>query len=386
MSTSRQKKSLSRPPKFDAAHEIGLWSTTAVAIYAISVVAYLIQFSWSKAWSVLGVTVIIGASAFALGLLLGFLFGLPRTLDGLPPLPDGETLSTLQGGLGAREKPWPIYRSNTNLEQISDWLTKILVGVSLIQLVNVPTAMQSLGKTLKPALGNVASSETFAIGLVVFNSVAGFLIGYLVTRLRMAHALSSAEAAIRQEELAVQDAIRANVDSAEEIPDAEQMETGERTRVVEVEARVHRLEEAGGRLDADAYLLLARQLKRAGKYVEAESAYLKAAELQPTNPVPLNLAGVIRGKYMADYEGAEKLYRKAIIVDPTHISAIYNLACNEKRRGQTAQALNLLTVAISANPDKYRAMARSDDAFKDLRDDPRFQALTESDPPPASDP
>jgi len=38
----------------------------------------------------------------------------------------------------------PGYSGNTNLEQISDWLTKILVGVGLTQLREIPGQVQRL--------------------------------------------------------------------------------------------------------------------------------------------------------------------------------------------------------------------------------------------------
>src|SRR5215212_11890898 len=65
-----------------------------------------------------------GASA-AFGGLLGFLFGIPRTLQ-----QEGSSWSAVgSDGDSNDEKRSPDtdYRPNTNLEQISDWLTKILV-------------------------------------------------------------------------------------------------------------------------------------------------------------------------------------------------------------------------------------------------------------------
>ncbi|WP_167345924.1 tetratricopeptide repeat protein [Streptomyces iakyrus] len=372
----------------DAAREIKMWSAAAVAIYSVAVIAYLFQFPWTKAWSVLGVTVLTGASAFALGLLLGFLFGLPRTLEDVESISRREIIMQAAGKIDA-EHPWPVYRSNTNLEQISDWLTKILVGVGLIQLIRIPSGMESLGEWLKPALGDVASSEIFAIGLVLYNVIGGFLIGYLLTRLRMAQALSSAEASMRQEKAELQDAIRSishgskaerdKVDD-EETKDEDRRPVSEddRRAVSELKARVQTLEGAGGRLDADAYCILAYELKRAGKYVEAEDAYLKAAEMRPEDPVPLTYAGVLRGKYMGDYDRADKLYRKAIALDPTYTPAIYNLACNEKRRGRVREALTLLATAVSASPEKYRRMAREDEVWDDLRGDPLFISIIDN--------
>lgn len=51
---------------------------------------------------------------------MGFVFGIPR-------------INTTDAVVIGR--PPRLVRPNSNLEQISDWLTKILVGVSLTQLL-----------------------------------------------------------------------------------------------------------------------------------------------------------------------------------------------------------------------------------------------------------
>src|ERR1043165_5817945 len=60
-------------------------------------------------------------AVMACGALTGFLFGIPRVLQTPDPV-------SIQGGeKETRAVSQPIYRMqvNTNLEQISDWLTKI---------------------------------------------------------------------------------------------------------------------------------------------------------------------------------------------------------------------------------------------------------------------
>jgi hypothetical protein len=64
----------------------------------------------------LGAGVAIAIASAATGYLLGFLFGISRSL---------------QGG-DSSESNSQSFPGNTNLEQISDWLTKILVGVGLV--------------------------------------------------------------------------------------------------------------------------------------------------------------------------------------------------------------------------------------------------------------
>jgi hypothetical protein len=62
---------------------------------------------------------------------------------------------------GAGSEP-VAFRGNTNLEQISDWLTKILVGVGLTQLGRVGGALDAIGVSVGPLLGDSAAASTFA--------------------------------------------------------------------------------------------------------------------------------------------------------------------------------------------------------------------------------
>jgi hypothetical protein len=85
------------------------------------------------------------------------------------------------------------YSANTNLEQISDWLTKIIVGATLVQLGPIVNGAGNLFSAMGPALGGNGDSPAFAGGLVVYFGVAGFILGWLMTRLYLARAFSAAD-------------------------------------------------------------------------------------------------------------------------------------------------------------------------------------------------
>jgi len=84
------------------------------------------------------------------------------------------------------------FRGNTNLEQVSDWVTKILIGVGLTQILQIPGQVHRLIAFLAPALGAQPNSQVFALGLVGYFSIAGFLIGYLTTILLLGRAQEEA--------------------------------------------------------------------------------------------------------------------------------------------------------------------------------------------------
>jgi hypothetical protein len=141
---------------------------------------------------------IAGASALTGG-LLGFLFGIPRALQIGETTPNqslnaGQNTSNPNGhNVG--------YRANTNLEQISDWLTKILVGVGLTQLIVLPQKLKELGLFLAPGFDTVPHPNLLAIVIVMYFSVSGFLFGYLWTRLFLAGALRDADVAALGEKI-----------------------------------------------------------------------------------------------------------------------------------------------------------------------------------------
>jgi len=110
------------------------------------------------------VEMLLGATALSVGAFFGFLFGMPR------PAPDGSGDSA--------------YRPSTNLEQVSDWLTKILIGAGLVELASLRDSLAGIGtlvsKTVTPA-PNGAGIVSQLVVLVFL--VVGFLSSFLWTRL-----------------------------------------------------------------------------------------------------------------------------------------------------------------------------------------------------------
>lgn len=106
------------------------------------------------------------AAAISMTALLGLVFGIPRART------DADPRSASR------------FSNNSNLEQISDWLTKILVGAGLVQLAAAPAALRALGDYLGAGM-NIANSAALTVAFVVYGSGIGFLAGYLWARLRL---------------------------------------------------------------------------------------------------------------------------------------------------------------------------------------------------------
>jgi hypothetical protein len=120
---------------------------------------------------VVGGGAMAGAAAFVAGGQIGFLFGIPRVLE-----TDAEPLPSADGVPRSR------YRVNTNLEQISDWLTKILVGVGLTQLPKIADACGRLITAVADGMGGGTGMTSLAGAVLIFFLGNGFLGAYYLTR------------------------------------------------------------------------------------------------------------------------------------------------------------------------------------------------------------
>ena len=202
------RRTSTRPARARGARPSGLercssWSS-APGLGFSAIVLYSLQFgAHLETLSVFATSLAIASASALSGSMVGFLFGIPR---GRPSTDIEHARSPLSAGSGPQAVPGADtvrrevdIRSNTNLEDISDWLTKILVGVGLTQLGAIGHGLSQLATGLAPALGGVASSEAYALALVVTFVVVGFLTGYLWTRLYLPAAFQRAESEVEAE-------------------------------------------------------------------------------------------------------------------------------------------------------------------------------------------
>lgn len=142
------------------------------ALGILPMLLFVLQFGGRTRWSVLGFSVVLALAAAMVGALLGFLFGVPRyardPATGADPAASGRSA----------EGQWD---HNTNLEQVSDWLTKVLVGVGLTQFRSIGNALGSLLDELRPGLGAAESSSTFGGVVIAYFGALGFIVGYIFT-------------------------------------------------------------------------------------------------------------------------------------------------------------------------------------------------------------
>ncbi len=166
---------------------------TLLTVMGIAVAVQLVfglQYGFTtKAAGAISLALAISGACSLAGGLLGFLFGIPRTLQ--------EQRSSASAGADQSVQETEVaYAANTNLEQISDWLTKILVGVGLTQIKEIATLLDTVSSRAAAGLGAAAGAQIFATFIIVLYLVAGFLFGYLWTRLFLAGALRQADLSV----------------------------------------------------------------------------------------------------------------------------------------------------------------------------------------------
>jgi hypothetical protein len=121
-----------------------------------------------------GIAVLWGLGCTMAGVLVGFIFGIPRASEQAQTAsPDGKPSSASRG-----------LRVNTNLEQISDWLTKIIVGVSLVQAKDIKDGFRDISRYLGTCFDGTCG-PVLGGGLILFHSILGMLAGYLFMRMHL---------------------------------------------------------------------------------------------------------------------------------------------------------------------------------------------------------
>jgi hypothetical protein len=144
-----------------------------------------------------GGVLLISMAAGLSGALIGFIFGIPRRISAgeAAPADAGAAnppprANTRQAGEG-----WLL---STNLTQVSDWLTKVIVGVSLVEAKSVWTEFQTLSLTASNWLFEMRHGSPALIGsAMVGGSVFGFLFAYLYAELIVSRLIAAVERGLR---------------------------------------------------------------------------------------------------------------------------------------------------------------------------------------------
>jgi len=150
------------------------------AAFGLAMLAVFSGGSPTGALARFGAGSLLAFAAFTSGSLLGLLFGIPKATKSQSDERDGRELTPSTVG--------QFLAANNNLVEISDWLTKVLVGATLTQVNKLPSVLVKFGTHYGAAMGG----ESVAITLLIGFAASGFLSGYLVTRVILQGALHRA--------------------------------------------------------------------------------------------------------------------------------------------------------------------------------------------------
>ena len=189
--TSKKKKQPSQKTT-QSLEDIGKFCLLGASFGSGFIVFYVINAtSLQKGLSTLGIIGAVSGASFVLGFVIGFLFGVPRTIESNNSVSSVNSQTRVQ--------------ANTNLEQISDWLTKILVGVGLTQITPILSFVKTkvidnlaFGFDLfnnqnianyRPSSRPSSLSISITIGITSYFLLSGFMIGYFYTVLVFSQSL-----------------------------------------------------------------------------------------------------------------------------------------------------------------------------------------------------
>jgi hypothetical protein len=162
------------------------WDVYQALAIVVGVIMLLI-YSWrTQGLYTFAVCILIAAMALAAGLLFGFLFGIPKSAQ-QPPAPPQAPLTGSQQPVPPNQPGTSTTRvsskANTNLVEISDWLTKMIVGVGLYSLSSLPGKLKSLASYFATAFGPPAAPAALVMAILGYFGIFGFLLGYLWARI-----------------------------------------------------------------------------------------------------------------------------------------------------------------------------------------------------------
>jgi hypothetical protein len=114
-----------------------------------------------------------------IGTLVGFIFSVPKLISdsptGVPP-----------AGTNIAKKK---VEENTNLTQISDWLTKVLIGAGLVEMKEIPPFIHQVATVMGKGIAGTSNPTVvdditvMCAAIILFFLSWGFISGYLVMKL-----------------------------------------------------------------------------------------------------------------------------------------------------------------------------------------------------------
>ena len=329
--------------------------TTTSLIIIIGVIGFLgiliTSISSEHFLLVFGNLFLLGIAFLMLGLLLGLLFGIPKSNN------VDKSKSSILG--------------NTNLEEVSDWLTKIIIGFGIAEISEIDESVLNLATTLN---GIMPELPKLAILLVIiYFPIYGFISGWLLTRIYLTTIFAGVDQKLGNIFEKLSDSGKDAVDDNLTF-DANNIDISTNLSTEEIIDGVNLLEEEGKEIDGDTYHKLGIILFSRRNYGVSAKYFERSFELTSNTKSLVNL-GVIHNKGFNKPQKAIEIFNKVLDNEPNFPLALYNLACVQGRIGEKDEGMKNLESALRFGGTEYIKVANKDSALLPFTKLKKFREL-----------
>jgi tetratricopeptide (TPR) repeat protein len=333
---------------------------------------------------------LLALASFISGFFLGFLFGIPKRTD---------------------DKDAAYHLSN-NLTDISDWLTKIIIGLGLVEIKAIPGALYSLGIYIQSATHADDSIKVFSVCCLIYFSIFGLYFGYNYMRLFLSNQYKDADDKLLMQkkltekahilEKVITDPIHIDESTKLKLADYNQFLKNSKSEkeytfddwyYKGLNAFENSLYNPAIRYFETALALDDKSGKAPDAYLNMGASYLNLSNFDHSLK--------INKKLLSDYPGYDKThlvhnnigvalmkqgnrkealeyYNKAIKLKPENAFAYYNKACNYALMDEKDLMLENLKIAIRLD-NSFKSTAKTDTDLSNFSKTKEFTALLDAD-------
>ena len=279
----------------------------------LCIILYGLSLGKENFFKVIPIGILLSITSISFGGTLGFIFGLPTYNN---------------------KKQEIAYERSTSLKEIADWLTKIIVGITLVELKSIIEYFYEINVSISNFL-NVGDTGIIFSGTIMTSFFfIGFVGIYLLTITDVFKYLANNDNDIKtilsssrneNNDLKIADLIDDNVPLTEQ----------QKCQILEyVQQHASKI--------TDIYLIkrLAKTLFKMKEYFYAAELYCKVYDLNSRDVFSKLNEAYIRNKYLGETTLSNSILRSLTREFPNMAMPYYNLACNYNREYKNLKEMN----------------------------------------------
>ena len=291
-------------------------------------------------FTIISTSIVVSVASFLTGVLFGFIFGFPY-----------------------RENE----KQNNSFKDVTEWLTKIIIGLGLVELRKLYHLFHVDVLALSNSLGLGANFSVLFGALIIGYMIKGFLIGYFVTITEIFQRLVSSNIRVREIVEGTVKPLRLPSDSVTVSSPEEGANLLEESSLRELISSLENIKDYTI-FEIPELKKLAGQLYKAEQYEMAAKAYEAVYEKDKSDYFSLLNAGYILSKKLFRHELANQFLDRLISSAPKYGAAYYNKACNYIRMNDFEKARENIKFALTYDATLY-AMAEKDEELSPIHPD-----------------